>query len=315
MKINKFCLLFFGLILGFVSCKKEDDGGFDVVEIEVRDRDEQQKADMDSLAIYLGSHYYNSEELANIGLDAGIQDIVITKLGDGEVVPDGHTLLMDAVGDSKKTVYAETDYEYFVLEINVGGGNTSPTFADTVQILYEGFLRDGSVFDFKFIPDNNPLDLTDVISGWRKVIPNFNTAESYIINNDGTVNYYNSGLGVMFLPSGLSYFYNSRTGIPAYSPLIFKFEVLQADLNDHDNDSVPSYLEDINSNGELLSADFSTGDDDTDGDGLPNYLDDDDDGDGVPTIDEDINGDGDPTNDIGKNGIANYLDPEETASK
>lgn len=314
MKINKFCLLFIGLILGFVSCKKNDDGGLGVIEVEVRDRAEQQAADNDSLVKYLGSHYFNAEELANIGLDAGIQDIVITKLSEGEVVPDGHTLLLDAVGESIKVVYEEVDYEYYVLEIHKGGGDTTPTSADTVQILYEGFLRDGSIFDFKFIPDNNPLDLTGVIPGWRKVIPRFNTAESYVINNDGTVNFYNSGLGVMFLPSGLSYFYQSKTGVPAYSPLIFKFEVLQADLNDHDNDGVPSYVEDRNGNGEFITFDGYP-DDDTDNDGSPDYLDTDDDGDGVPTIDEDINGDGDPTNDIGKNGIANYLDPEETSSK
>lgn len=48
---------------------------------------------------------------------------------------------------------------------------------------------------------------------------------------------------------------------------------------------------------------------DTDGDNIENYLDDDDDGDGVLTVDEDYNNNGDPTDDdTNTNGIPDYLD-------
>ena len=50
-------------------------------------------------------------------------------------------------------------------------------------------------------------------------------------------------------------------------------------LTEDDNDGIPADFEDINGNGDLE-------DDDTDGDGIPNYLDDDDDGDNVRTITE-----------------------------
>ncbi len=50
--------------------------------------------------------------------------------------------------------------------------------------------------------------------------------------------------------------------------------------------------------------------DDTDSDGIPNYLDDDDDNDGVLTKDEDYNRDGDPTSDDRNgDGVPDYLDP------
>jgi len=111
----------------------------------------------------------------------------------------------------------------------------------------------------------------------------------------------------MFIPSGLAYFAGSQNGIPSYSNLIFKFELLQYEVDDHDNDGVPSYIEDYNMN-------LDVNDEDTDEDEIPDYFDVDDDGDGVLTIFEDIDGDGDPTNDIGANGIPNYLDPEETES-
>ena len=77
---------------------------------------------------------------------------------------------------------------------------------------------------------------------------------------------------------------------------------------DDDNDGIPSILEDINGNGDLE-------DDDTDGDGIPNYKDEDDDGDNVPTIKEnpDPNDDGvlDDAQDTDGDGIPDYLDDDD----
>ena len=331
MSLRKIGFFILSFVLVFSSCKK-DDSVAGTVTIEIRDREEQQLADNDSLIDYLGTYYYNAGELAEIGLDAGIQDIIISEIK----VDDEYQLLMDNVVKESVT-YEDTVYDYYVLELNLGGGIESPTFADTVQILYEGTLLDNSVFDFKFFPDDNPLDLAGVITGWRRVIPNFNVAESFVINDDGLVDYFNSGLGIMFLPSGLAYFSGAPTGIPSYSPLVFKFELLRTGENDHDGDGIPSYLEDLNGDGEfLLNSDVDTMDgDDTDNDGTPNYFDADDDADGVLTSNEDLedtdlsvdsdgdgdftndkNGDGDPTNDdTDGDGIPNYLDPDDKISK
>ena len=112
-------------------------------------------------------------------------------------------------------------------------------------------------------------------------MPNFSTAESFADAGDGTIDFMNHGVGVMFLPSGLGYFSSATSNIPSYSPLIFKFELLQMYQNDDDGDGVPSYLEDLNGDGE-----FTLADDDTDGDNIPNYGDTDDDGDGVLTKNE-----------------------------
>jgi len=79
-------------------------------------------------------------------------------------------------------------------------------------------------------------------------------------------------------------------------------------FEDDDNDGVPTLLEDINGNGNLE-------DDDTDGDGIPNYKDEDDDGDNVPTIKEfpDPNNDEllDDAQDTDDNGIPDYLDNDD----
>lgn len=81
--------------------------------------------------------------------------------------------------------------------------------------------------------------------------------------------------------------------------------VITVTLVEDDNDGIPAALEDINGDGNLDN-------DDTDGDGIPNYLDADDDGDNVLTKDEDLNGDGDFTNDdTDGDGIPNYLDDDD----
>lgn len=72
-----------------------------------------------------------------------------------------------------------------------------------------------------------------------------------------------------------------------------------------DNDGVPAFEEDLNGDGNLFN-------DDSDGDGIPNFLDTDDDNDNVPTIVEIINNDN-PNEypDFDGDGIPDYLDPDD----
>lgn len=74
---------------------------------------------------------------------------------------------------------------------------------------------------------------------------------------------------------------------------------------DVDGDGVMNWDEDLDGSDDLR-------DDDTDGDGLPDYLDLDDDGDGFTTPEEDVDRDGDPRDDdTDADGIPNYLDPDD----
>lgn len=79
-------------------------------------------------------------------------------------------------------------------------------------------------------------------------------------------------------------------------------------LTEDDNDGIPAELEDINGNGDLT-------DDDTDMDGVPNYLDQDDDGDNVLTASENPNyseTDGlTSAQDSDGDGIPDYLDMDD----
>lgn len=300
-----------------ISCQPDDPT---FIPVPDRDRTEQQLADKDSLLNYLDTHYYNSGDF-EAGMDYSVDDIIISELPKDEngnylalPDPDNNTILSESPLLEIKTVtYEETLYEYYILRLNQGGGETVPNFTDKVRVIYEGSLvEDGDVFDSTVTPA--VFDLigvgvgTGVIRGWREVLTQFNVASSFQTNSDGTVSYSDYGFGVMFLPSGLAYFSSSPVGIPVYSNLVFKFQLVQTEFNDHDNDGVPSHIEDINSNIDVF-------DDDTDEDDLANYIDIDDDGDGVLTTNEDLNNDGDPTNDDSDNdGIPNYLDPDSTQS-
>ncbi|RLD28250.1 MAG: hypothetical protein DRI75_07350 [Bacteroidetes bacterium] len=324
MKIRKITLYILCVILGFVSCSKDDDDG--IIIIDERDRTEQQVIDRDSLIGYLETHYFNSSVfIANP--NPSINDLIISKLAVGETVPPvDHTLLIDAI-EIKNTVHLEVDYEYYILRLNQGGGNVIPHFSDDVRVVYSGNLLDEEVFDSAVTPTD--FDLIGLVTGWGRVLPQFNIAEDFIDNGDGTISFTNAGVGVMFLPSGLGYFSEPpiSSGIPLYSPLIFKFELYQSEINDHDGDGVPSYLED-------LDGDLTLANDDTDEDGIQDFIDVDDDGDGTLTIEEDLedidtntdssgdgildndlDGDGDPTNDdTDGDGIPNYLDTDNTES-
>ncbi|WP_422106244.1 hypothetical protein [Winogradskyella sp.] len=91
-----------------------------------------------------------------------------------------------------------------------------------------------------------------------------------------------------------------------------------SDAQDSDNDGIPDYLDPDDDNDGILTIneDGGTGNAvitvDTDMDGIPNYLDPDDDGDGIDTANEDLDNDGDPNSDDWDNdGLPNYLDNDD----
>ncbi len=300
MKLERIGLLILCLGFCFVACNN-DDGANDIPVVEVRDRTEQQIADKDSLKLFFESHYFNKSALV-ANNNPKMADIEIIELLENESIPDGYVLLSDelSLGDgmleTHTTTFAETEYEYYILKVNQGGGTKSPSFSDFIRVVYEGYTFNSDVNDVTQAFDSrvNPIDIDLVatmqgVFAWTKVFPFFNTAESFVDNGDGTSTYINGGVGVMFVPSGLSYYELSQTGIPAYTPVIFKFELLETQENDHDSDGIPSYLEDLDLDGLFTANQVDTTDeedDDTDGDTFPNYFDNDDDNDGIPTADE-----------------------------
>ena len=281
-----------------MSYNKSDDD--DVVTVPLRDYKEQYKADNDSIVKYLKTNYIK-EVTPNF-------DIVIEK------IPAGGTEV--SIWDQKvyplqtRKVYSnDVTYEVYFLTLRQGTGS-SPTNTDRIVASYSGNFLNGKVFDssygnaetfnlFAYSPDGG------VIEGWSEIFPQFKTGTSTPPGNDGVITYDNYGAGVMFLPSGLGY-YAGTVGSdgPAYSCLVFSFKLFDLQRMDNEysisnstggvviiGDGVPDYLEDVNGDGYLYDFRNTTKYpnppkeliDDTDKDGIADFVDFDDDGDGFST--------------------------------
>ena len=302
-------LVIFSVLLSifFISCKSDDDNGVEI--IPPRDQGEQSIADDEAIISYLKTHFYNKEDFDNPsnGFDYKIRFDTIA----GE--NSNKTPLMDSdLLSSEIITRNEVNYTIYILKIREGAG-AHPTFADSTFQNYKGELLNRTIFDNTVNPVwfDHPGTMTQdnpgiAVTGLTRALTQFGEASSFTVNSDNTVSWSDDfGIGAVFVPSGLAYFATSRPTIPVYSPLIFSFQLYRVNEADHDGDGIPSYMEDLDGDGDLTN-------DDTDGNRVPNYLDADDDGDGTPTRDEIIiNEDGSiEFPDTSVNGIPDYLDPD-----
>lgn len=96
---------------------------------------------------------------------------------------------------------------YYIITKDGTGGH--PATSSTVKVRYKGYLLDGSVFDETGTNTAN-FALYNLIEGWREGIPLLKKG----------------GKGTFFIPSGLGYGDEAKTGIPANSVLIFEIELV-----------------------------------------------------------------------------------------
>ena len=244
-------ILLFSVVI--ISCKKEEQ-----VELP-RDIAEQAITDDQIIEDYLSTHFYNYEDFENLSYDESI--IIDTIRGENSSkIP-----LINQVKKNSIRVkisngsFVNHDLYYLVAREGVG---QSPSSVDSTYLSYEGSLLNGNVFD----QSTSPVwfDLTQVVRGFREAMPAFKSG-TYQVNNDNTVEFESFGQGAMFLPSGLGYFSSPAGSIPAYSPLIFKVNLYTFNESDHDGDGIPTSQE-FDADGDGIA-------DDTDEDGLNDYLD------------------------------------------
>lgn len=281
-----------------ISCKKDDNNP---ELIPPRDRGVEAAAAQIDIESFLATHFYNYEDFQNPPADFDYKIKFDTIAGDNA----------DKIALTLQVNSKEVDdrfnnlvkYKLYFLKVNQGGGE-SPNFPDVIFARYQALtMKTLKVFDVA----DNPVrfDLTQTINGFQDGMIEFNAAESNSVNADGTITYNNFGIGAVFVPSGLGYFQQAGADRPAYSQTIFTFNLMTTLVGDQDMDKVVSTLEDVNGN-------LREEDDDTDGDGIPNFVDADDDGDGRPTRDEIIvNSNGTITfPDVDNDGIPDYLDAD-----
>ncbi|MBF4492643.1 FKBP-type peptidyl-prolyl cis-trans isomerase [Flavobacterium sp. MR2016-29] len=302
--MNKFKYYFILVLasIAIVSCNKDND---DPVVVPVHDYAEQYKADNDSIVKYLNTNYITVTNSPGTPED---QDVVISKITNPATQPSIMSYLNSATFPKLLTRDVYNDditYKVYYLVLREGSGE-APTNTDRISASYSGNLLNGTVFDTSY-GIGRTFDLfvyaeSPVIDGWGEIFPKFRTGIASDPSPTGEITYSDFGAGVMFLPSGLGYYANTKDKIPAYSPLVFSFKLLGLQRLDHDiqivngqatsaPDGIPDYFEDINHDGYLYDARDTARYpnlpaalvDDTDKDGLADFLDFDDDGDGYTT--------------------------------
>lgn len=299
------------------SCKKDD--GPSTIVVPPKDLDEVKPIDDASIESYLETHFYNYEEFNNPAADFDFKiriDTIAGENADKESLMDMMTARTVPVPANRFGTEGEgmINHTYYYLVARQGIGK-SITVADSAYVRYEGSLLNGKRFDAS---EKTPIwfDLAGIqgsgARGFAEGTTHLKTGGEPIINEDGTFTVEDYGVGLVIFPSALGYYNVTNTNIPAYSPLIFKIDLFAMTQIDHDNDGIPSFMEDLNGNGFLY-------DDNTDREQeikdrvqiTANFLDPDDDGDGKPTREEIvIDEDGNITfPDSNGNGIPDYLDP------
>ncbi len=270
-------------------------GDSDRTSIEVFDHEAQALIDRDSLSIFFTKHYY----------DTAVDSVKTLVAGATPLSEDANLKTMNVTEN-------EIDYELYYYVESVGNPINEkgfPTPLDSIFVKYEGFrINSSDSITPRFEIRETPIwfTLNSVIRGWSYGFTNFKNGDN--VTDNGPITFENGGKGILFIPSGLAYRNSGTSGsIRSNENLIFYINLFDfVKDTDHDNDGIPSWLEDPDGDGDPRN-------DDTNGDFFVNYLDGDDDGDGVPTKDEDANGDGNPANDFSDPNnptLADYLNPD-----
>ena len=298
--MNKFKFYFIVLITTFslFSCSKDDPAP--TIDPPA-DYAEQYKVDTAVIETYLKTNFITVTDNHGFTND---QDVTISKITDGETSIWDQTIYQLK---SREVNLHGVPYKVYYLVLRQGVGQ-SPSNADGVLASYNGsYLQSSTMvtatpFEESKFP-NQFFSLLGTIKGWGEIFPQFKTG-SYASNSDNTITYKDFGAGVMFLPSGLAYFQNGPGSIPSYAPLVFSFKLYEIQRLDTDGDGILNDQEDVNIeldkdtdknnigyiydyrnliNYPTFPEDKIRYADDTDKDGIPNFLDVDDDGDGYIT--------------------------------
>ena len=304
--MNKFKYYFILLItaVSLFSCSKNDNT--DTIDPPIAYA-VQYPIDIAVIEDYLKTNYIT---VVNHPGFADDQDVTFTKIPAGGNQPSIWSYKDQVTFPkllSRDVSLHDITYKLYYLVLREGVG-TSPSNVDDLLISYKGdYLQQVTVSnvttltatqftDVKFpqsmlnLYPKPELNLQGTVTGWSEALPQFKTG-TYTSNPDGTISYNDFGAGVMFIPSGLGYYSYGAGPIPAYAPLVFSFKLYEIQRTDQDRDGIPSYQEDLNGDGYMYdfrnTANYPTTPavnlDDTDGDGIPNFVDIDDDGDKYST--------------------------------
>lgn len=280
MKKERFKLLLGIIVLAIIFGCKKDDTPDGPVTPTARDKKEVYAEDIKAIEDYLKTHTFNYEtfDFDNPYAESNDGFKIVFDTLDVKKTPEKKPLI-DFV-ETKTVKDSDIDYKLYILKLREGKGDSLHLLDQFISGI-EGKLLNNNVF-FKSSEFKSSLltvpGTVGVVKGLREAILEFNIATGYIERDNGDITQKEQGIGAVFIPSGLAYFSLQRGEIPAYSPLIFKFDIYGKTYSDFDKDKIPSHIENPKEDENNYI--------DTDGDSTPDIVDADDDNDGVVTDQE-----------------------------
>jgi len=248
-------ILFLALIVTFVYSCKKDDGGSSIPPTPPRLLSEVAVENDAEIKTFLETHFYNYEAFENPTEDFDYRIVIDTIAGsNSEKTPliDQVKIEVVKVSTSDLGLGAEAIVEndiphnlYYLIAREGVGKQATPK--DSVYLNYSGMRLDGSVFDSRLgsaswidLPGtlSEKVQIPPAVTGFREGIAKFKAGGEIVENGDGTFEVTGSGVGLIFIPSGLGYFQNPSVG-QAYAPLLFHINLLVAKTKENpDNNFV-----------------------------------------------------------------------------
>lgn len=323
MRMTKYLYFLLPALL-VMSCKSDDN---DIQTVPPRVLSEVAAENDVEIQTFLRTHFYNYEQFQTPPAGFDFKIVIDTIEGENaDKTPlieqvESNTIPISS-SDFLLTGEENVPHTYYYVVAREGAG-TKPTVGDSTFVRFKGaslnngrlnvfdeLATGGTWFDLPVfqIPGNGSAR---AFRGAGEGLLQLQPGGNIVTNPDGTFEVEDFGIGMIIFPSGLGTFNGFRSSIPQYAPLVFTFDLLLTEQGDHDNDGIPSFMEDVNGDG-LLFNDNTDGDRDQTGAQISNYLDPDDDEDGTPTRDEIIiNPDGTISfPDTDGDGTPDYLDPD-----
>lgn len=220
--MKKVILALFAISALAVSCKKDDS----YKEEPPRSRAEEAIAAQNEIEEFLSNYAYNYEDFENPSEDFDYR-VVIDSINEGSnKTPLIEQVEFKMVDDPYEP---QVKYKLYYLKVAQGEG-VSVADAEVAHITYETWrLKTNELIERTSSSQPKPFIMGNMFSntGLKEVLKEFNAADGFVVNDDGTVSYEGYGIGAAFVPSGLAFFNNPPLGVSIgyYNQLIYSFQV------------------------------------------------------------------------------------------
>lgn len=141
---------------------------------------------------------------------------------------DGNWKVIPATGLDESKEH-ENEYNVYCYVLQAGDGTVHPKFTDTVKVNYSGRLipsksyPKGFVFDGSYEGELEPEFDVPTDLQLQKTVPGFYTAVQQMVAGKTP---YSGDIWRVYIPADLAYGSETKSGIPAYSALIFEINLV-----------------------------------------------------------------------------------------